>query len=187
MKNLIIYFLILSKFSILAQAQTATTAEKAGEKREYTKEEFEKAVFEELDKRMKKTGRTKLLDFSKELLQKEQDLISKEEELKKKEEQLKIAEEDLKKRYVDFKASQENFLACIDKDDQDQKNRITHMVNVVSSMRPQTAADLLSQQDPSLSVKILGMLDAVKVSKIFNLMDKEISARLQKQYMTMKK
>ena len=61
------------------------------------------------------------------------------------------------------------------------------MVDVVSGMKPQTAADLLSQQDPSLAVKIMGELDAVKVAKIFNLMKKEISAKLQKQYMTLKK
>ena len=61
------------------------------------------------------------------------------------------------------------------------------MVSVVSGMKPQTAANLLSQQDPSISVKILGMLDAVQVAKIFNLMEKEVSAKLQKQYMTLKK
>ncbi len=156
-------------------------------KLEFTKEEFQTAVYAELDKKMKKIGRSKLLDFSKELLQKEEGILEREEKLKLREEQLKLGEEELKKKFVEFKSTQENFLACIDKEDTEQKKRINHMVNVVSGMRPQTAANLLSQQDPSLSVKILGMLEPAKVSKIFNLMDKEISARLQKQYMTLKK
>lgn len=176
MKNLILLLIISTSFQVVAE-----------DKKIYSQEEFNKAVSEELSKQMKKIGRTKLLDFSKELLEKERALSEKEALLVKKEDQLKLGEEELKKKFVEFKATQENFLACIDKDDQDQKNRITHMVNVVSAMKPQTASDLLSQQDPSLSVKILGLLDAAKVSKIFNLMDKEISAKLQKQYMTMKK
>lgn len=177
MKKLIFILIIL----------TGTSSSFAEDKKIYTQAEFEKAVSEELAKSMKKIGRTKLLDFSKELLDKEKALEEKEATLKKQADQLVLGEEELKKKFVEFKATQENFLACIDKDDQDQKNRITHMVNVVSSMKPQTASDLLSQQDPSLSVKILGLLDAAKVSKIFNLMDKEISAKLQKQYLTMKK
>ena len=61
------------------------------------------------------------------------------------------------------------------------------MVDVISGMRPQSAADVLSVQDVDISVKILGDLPPEKVSKIFNSMDKEISARLQKQFMSMKK
>ena len=66
-------------------------------------------------------------------------------------------------------------------------NKDIRVVEVISGMRPQNAADLLSVQESDLAVKILGQLDPAKVSKIFNLMDKEISAKLQKQFMTMKK
>ena len=61
------------------------------------------------------------------------------------------------------------------------------MVDVISAMRPQNAADVLSVQDADISVQILEKLDPTKISKIFNSMDKEISARLQKQFMNMKK
>jgi flagellar motility protein MotE (MotC chaperone) len=61
------------------------------------------------------------------------------------------------------------------------------MVEVISGMKPQSAADVLAVQDPDLSVRILGQLEAQKASKIFNLMDKEVSARLQKQFLQMKK
>ena len=46
---------------------------------------------------------------------------------------------------------------------------------------------MLAVQDPVLSVQLLGMLDSAQVSKIFNQMDKTISAKLQKMYLEMKK
>ena len=66
-----------------------------------------------------------------------------------------------------------------------RENIIDHLVQVVSGMKPQTAADMLAVQDSTLTVEIISKLDPTKVSKIFNLMDKEISARLQKEYLNM--
>jgi flagellar motility protein MotE (MotC chaperone) len=178
MKNLILLFsLILLAKSVVAQDK----------KLQFTEEEFKNAVYDEMMKKMKKIGRSKMIDFSKQLLEKEENLEKREKAIVAREEQVKINEEELKKKIVEFQMTQNKFLVCLDKEDKEIDNRVRHMVDVVAGMRPQTAASLLSQQDPSISVKILGELDSVKVSKIFNLMDKEISARLQKQYMTMKK
>ena len=68
----------------------------------------------------------------------------------------------------------------MDKNQRKRESRVDHLVQVVSGMKPQTAADMLSVQESSLTVEIISMLDPTKISKIFNLMDKEISARLQK-------
>lgn len=181
----IIFFVCLTVFG-QSFAQDKKTEAKS-DKLEFTKEEFRQAVYAELDKKMKKIGRSRLLDFAKELLEKEEALAEREKVVAKREEQIKMSEDDLKKRFVEFKLTQQNFLACLDKEDKEIDRRVSHMVDVVSGMRPQTAANLLSQQDPSISVKIMGLLPPPKVAKIFNLMDKEISSRLQKQYMTMKK
>lgn len=184
MKKIILLFsLILISSNIKAQDKKPN---KDG-KYEYSKSEFDEAVYKELDKKMKKIGRFRLLDFAKELLKKEEALEVREKEITKREEQIKVNEEELKKKIVEFKITQQNFLACLDKEDKEVDRRVSHMVDVVSGMRPQTAANLLSQQDPSISVKIMGMLDPTKVAKIFNLMEKEVSAKLQKQYMTLKK
>ena len=153
----------------------------------FTKEEFKKAVYDELKKKMRKIGRSRLFEFAKELLKKEDKLMKKEVNLKGKEEQIAISGETLKKRVVEFNLTQKKFITCLDKKDQNSKKRIDHMVSVISGMRPQTASNLLSSQDPDVAVEILGMLDATKVSKIFNVMDKEISSKLQKQYLTLKK
>lgn len=177
MKRLFLLVLILSS-SLNAFSQ---------EKKIYSQEEFDKALEVALEKKMKKVGRSKLIEFSKELLKKEEELATREKALKNQQEQVVVNQKELEGRIKEFKAYQTNFLSCLDKKDSDEQKRVIHMVDVVSNMRPQTAANLLSQQDPSISIKILGELDPVKVSKIFNMMDKEISARLQKQYMTMKK
>ena len=156
-------------------------------KRLYTEEEFKKAVMDEAEKIMKRAGSGHLVDFSKELLEKEDKLKVKELDLKKEEEQLKLNMNDFQKKVVEFQDSQKKFLGCIDAQNEKSEKRITQMVEVIAGMKPQSAADVLSVQDPDLSVRILGQIEAQKASKIFNLMDKEVSARLQKQFLQMKK
>ena len=65
--------------------------------------------------------------------------------------------------------------------------QLERLLAVIERNWPQNAADVLSVQDPDFSVRILGQMESQKVSKIFNLMDKEVSARLQKQFLQMKK
>ena len=172
---------------ILVLTLLFSTANASDAKKIYSQEEFDKALSIALEKSMKKVGRAKLIDFSKELLKKESEIEAREKALANQQEQVTINQKELKGRIQEFKKYQTSFLSCLDKKDTDENKRIVHMVDVVSNMRPQTAANLLSQQDPSISIKILGELEPVKVSKIFNMMEKEVSARLQKQYMTMKK
>jgi flagellar motility protein MotE (MotC chaperone) len=156
-------------------------------KRNYTEEEFKKAVTEETEKRMKKAGSAHLIDFSKELLDKEDVLKNKEIVLIKQEEELKNSKTDFQKKVIEFEESQKKFLGCIEGQKESLDKRVSQMVEVISGMKPQSAADVLAIQDPELSVRILAMLESQKASKIFNLMDKEISAKLQKQFLQMKK
>ena len=107
--------------------------------------------------------------------------------LDRREEQVTINEKSLNDRIKDFKKQQNKILGCIDKNNKKKADRIGHMVEVISGMRAANAAEILSIQDDEISVSILESLPAQKISKIFNLMDKEVSARLQKQFMSMKK
>ena len=156
-------------------------------KRLYSEEEFKKAVMLEAEKIMKKTGSSHLVDFSKELLEKEEAIKIKELNIQKEREQLKLNISDFQKKIVEFQDAQKKFLGCIDSQNDKAEKRVSQMVDVIAGMKPQNAADVLSVQDSELSVRILGQLDAQKTSKIFNLMDKEVSARLQKQFLQMKK
>ena len=188
-------FVLISLFVLLATlAGLNLTAQDEGSsgtdssKKSYaTKEEFQKAVREEVAKNMKRLGKGELVGLSKELLQKEEILRVRELQVQKREEEHKINQQDFKNKIAKFNQRQNQFLGCLDEQDKKVSDRISHMVDVVGGMRPQSAADVLSVQEPDISIRILGMLDAERVSKIFNLMDKEVSARLQKQYMNMKR
>ncbi|ATH08987.1 hypothetical protein BIY24_13825 [Halobacteriovorax marinus] len=179
-----IYGLIFFLFITTVSAQEEKPKES---KLTFTKEEFRKAVMDEMEKRMRKIGRSKMTEFSNQLLKKEEELEQRELQLQKERQSLQINEKSFVKRVKLFNERQEKFISCLDDVNTKETKRIDHMVEVVSGMRPQNAADVLSVQDSNLSVQILGKLEAAKVSKIFNLMDKEVSARLQKQYLTMKR
>lgn len=185
MKNSILTFL----FFILTLIGTFWAT--AGEEKTYTQAELDaevkKQVEFEFEKAMKKVGKGNLIDLSNELLKKEKEIELKELELKKLKEQLELNAKELEKKVVGFQNQQSKVLGCIDAHDKEKQKRISHMVESVSGMKPANAAEVLSVQDPDISVRILGLLGPEKVSKIFNLMDKEISARLQKQYLDMKK
>lgn len=183
----IVGMLTIASIVFAATAKKAAPAPAAPTKREYTEEEFKAAVLEEATKLMKKAGSAHLVDFSKELLEKEEAIKVKELTIKKEQEQLDMNKADFKKKLVEFQESQKKFLGCVDEKNDKADKRISQMVDVISGMKPQSAADVLAVQDPDLSVRILGELDSAKASKIFNLMDKEVSARLQKQFLQMKK
>lgn len=189
MKKLILNILLLSLTTqaFAAKKPVAPAVVAGGTNRTYTEEEFKKAVEAEAEKMMKKAGSGHLIDFSKELLEKEEAIKVKELNVQKEQEQLKLNMHDFQKKVVEFQESQKKFLGCIDAQNEKVGKRISQMVEVISLMKPQNAADILSVQDPDLSVQILGQLEAPKASKIFNLMDKEVSAKLQKQFLQMKK
>jgi len=176
---------ILPSYAETAPATKPASA--APVKRLYTEEEFQKAVLLEVEQALVRTKQEKFVDLTKEILKKENELKTKEIQLSKEKEQLEINKKEFEKKIKSIQEDQAKVLGCLDDQDKQKEKRVDHMVEVVSNMKPDSAAKLLSVQEVDLAVSILGKLDPQKVSKIFNLMDKEISARLQKQYMVMKK
>jgi flagellar motility protein MotE (MotC chaperone) len=156
-------------------------------KKQYTVEEFKEAVIAVVEKKLRLLKRESIINFSKELLKKEDSIALREISLKRKEEAFLLSQNEFKKKIEIFHKEQQKFIGCLDQNKKDENKRLSHMVDTIGGMRPNVAADVLSVQDHEIAIKILNKLDPVKVSKIFNLMDKEISARLQKQYMTMEK
>jgi flagellar motility protein MotE (MotC chaperone) len=173
----------LSAFSFSQEAENKP----APVKRNYTEKEFLDAVNKEVENRLSKYKNKSIVQLTKELMKKERSIELRELEIQKKEESLRESEKDLTSKLKGFQQKSSKLLGCLDEHDKNQSKRVRHMVDVISGMRPQSAADVLSVQDVDISVKILGDLPPEKVSKIFNSMDKEISARLQKQFMSMKK
>lgn len=173
------FFIILLLIPILGLAQTP--------KKTYTQEEFIKKVNEEVKKKVDVIKHQSVSDLTKELLDKEEKLRLRELELEKQQDSLKISDNDIAKRYAELSEKQKSFIGCVEKNHEESKSRIGQLVDMVSNMKPDKAASVLSVQDTEIAVQILQMIDAKKASKIFNFMDKDVSAKLQKQYLLMKK
>jgi flagellar motility protein MotE (MotC chaperone) len=178
-----VFFLINSTTYASDKAPTAAKVEE----KKYSQQQYKAALSKELERAMKRASVEKLTELSKELLQKEEQLQLRELDLQKAQQELDISRKNFETKVQEFQGKQNKFIGCLDKQDEQREKRINHMVDVVANMKPEVAAQVLSVQETDLSVEVLGKLDASRVSKIFNLMDKEISARLQKQYLNMKK
>jgi flagellar motility protein MotE (MotC chaperone) len=159
----------------------------AGDPKIYTEKEFIKKVTEETKLKVDTIKNKSVSELTKELLDKEEKLRLKEIELQKEQDALKVSEGELGKKYSDFEARQRSFLGCVKNNEDESKGRVGQLVETISNMKPQKAAELLSVQDSEIAVRILQMINPKTASKIFNFMDKDISAKLQKQYLEMKK
>jgi flagellar motility protein MotE (MotC chaperone) len=153
----------------------------------YTQKEFDESLNKKLLEEVQKIKKTGLVELTQSILNREQALLEKEEQLKQKEMEFSYQVKDFETRISSFEKQQKEFLACNQRVEKDAGVRVTKMVDVISTMKPDKAAALLATQEPELAVKILSQLESQKTSKIFNLMDKEKSAQLQKMYLDMKR
>jgi len=175
------------KFLILTLMLSTTAWAQNKASKTYTETEFTKAVAEQVRKKVDEVKNKSVSDLTKELITKEESIRLRELDLEKREDQIKVNSAEIEKKIKAFNAQQTSVLGCVERNDEELKARISQQVEVVSNMQPAKAAQLLSVQDANIAVQILQMLDPKKASKIFNLMEKEVSARLQKQYMDMKR
>jgi flagellar motility protein MotE (MotC chaperone) len=182
MKNIILLFAMI----LVCKAHAVEEG-----KKNYSEVEMKKRVEELVDKKVdaqiKRIKKSSVADLTREILEREKELEQKEEILKKKEEQLKMGEETLAKKILSLEDQQKKIIGCIENNKTGQARRVKQLVSMISNMKPVKAADVLSVQDSLISVKILEQIDPKRASRIFNLMDKEVSARLQKQYLNMQK
>lgn len=179
MKITILFILTLTlSFQSLAQTKT--------EEKKYTEAEFQKKVTEETMKKLEKIKKTSIVDLTKELVSKEEDLAIRERELKNKEELLNQSNQDLISKIKTFEEKKKKFYGCVAENEKQADARVQQLVEVISQMKPDQAAQILSVQEANISVKIMSKLTPKKASKIFNVMEKEVSARLQKDFLNMK-
>jgi flagellar motility protein MotE (MotC chaperone) len=175
MKTLMIILMSVASVSGFAAGKT------------YTEEDFIKKVNEEVKKKVDTIKNKSVSELTKELLDKEEKLKLRELDLQKQADSLKISETDVTKRYTDLADKQKAFIGCVEKNEEESKARIGQLVEMVTNMKPQKAAEVLTVQESEIAVRILQMIEPKKASKIFNFMDKDTSAKLQKQYLLLKK
>jgi flagellar motility protein MotE (MotC chaperone) len=157
------------------------------DKKIYTQKEFSDELEKEVIRKLAKVTGESLKDFAQSLLDKEKSLGVMEEDIKKRQQELVLIEKNLQGKLKEFRGQQDNIIGCMNENEKESSKRIDHIVKVISGMKPANAAEILAVQDSVISVQIISKLNPEKVSKIFNLMDKEISARLQKSYINMKR
>lgn len=64
----------------------------------------------------------------------------------------------------------------------DHEERVEKLKTVVEGMKPDAAARYMEALDPELAVEILARINVTKASKILNLVDKKMGARLTELY-----
>jgi flagellar motility protein MotE (MotC chaperone) len=177
--------IIVFVFSIALYAKTST--KKVEDKKVYSEKEFEEKLKKTINRQIDLIKKSSISELAKELSEKQLQLELRDIEMKKREELLVVQGSDFMNKVKKFERTKSGIMGCVEKNAKQMKSRITKVVDIIASMKPVKAAEVLAVQDAEISINILSRLEASKASKIFNLMDKEISARLQKQYLHMKK
>jgi flagellar motility protein MotE (MotC chaperone) len=185
MKKIILVLAMLFVYKTYSAPKKEVKSEAKSEKT-YTQKEFDDAVHKEVMRQISFIKKKSVVDLTKELVDERKKLKDKNDELDKKEEQLNVAQEELAKKILETNEHQKRILGCIDANNKNAAKRVGQVVQIMSNMKPDKAAEILSVQDTEIAVRILSKLEPLKASKIFNKMDKEVSARLQKEYMSMK-
>ena len=182
MKSLILFFVLGTALLLGAKEKKEET---------YTKADFELAVEKEvkarLDKAIDRIKKKSVSELTREILRREEGLEGRSKKLDLEELKLKNSVKDFERRIQEFEMKQDQFFSCVDKNNQEKDLRVKKMVEVIAQMKANRAADLIAVQDQQIAIKILSKLDTTKASKIFNLLEKEKSAELQKLYLNMKK
>lgn len=157
------------------------------EEKKYTEEEFKKSVRAEVDTYIQRVKSKTVSSLLKEVLDKEEALEKRERQIAQREALLVEYQKDLEVNLKDFESKQKKVLGCIEEKENNKLLRVSKVVQMMEKMKADKAAEILSVQKEEIAVQILEKMDTVKMSKIFNKMDKEVSARLQKSYLTMQK
>jgi flagellar motility protein MotE (MotC chaperone) len=186
MRNLLILGMLFIAYKAYSAPKKKVVKEKALTEKTYTQKEFQEAVDKEVLDQVKHIKKASVVELTKEVIKERQELKKERAELLHEREQLKIAQDELAKKILEVNSKQKKILGCIEDNKRNEAKRVAQVVQIMSNMKPDKAAQVLSVQESDIAIKILSRIEPVKASKIFNKMDKEVSARLQKEYMSMK-
>ena len=78
--------------------------------KEFTDKQLNEFIIKELEKKLKKIGRSKILNFSKELFKKEEDLKIIELDLKREKEKINLMKKNFEKNIKDFRKKQSKII-----------------------------------------------------------------------------
>ncbi len=105
-----------------------------------------------------------------------------EKQLAEKARDLEIQEKLLKEKLKKMEELNKKMADRLDVFKKEHEGKITKLVTVVEGMKPEAAARYVETLDPALAVEILTRIKETKASKILNLVDKKVSAKLTELY-----
>lgn len=107
-----------------------------------------------------------------------QSLLRQQEELARKEESLKQMEKDLTAKLEQMQVLESRLKVMMKDADQAQNTKLRQLVDVISNMKPQQAAQVLESLDPRTSVKVLSNMRGRQAGEILTLVKPQKAASL---------
>ena len=117
-----------------------------------------------------------------ELEARERAVSEKEKEIAEREESVQVQERVLQNKLKRIEEVSKQMAGRLDKFKADAEGKVAKVVAMLESMKPDAAAAYVENVDPFLAVEIMARINTQKAAKIWNKMDKKISARLSELY-----
>lgn len=109
-------------------------------------------------------------------------LDAREQQMNERTRDLELQEKILKEKLKKMEDLNKRMADRLDKFKKDHDDRIAKLVTVVEGMKPEAAARYVEALEPELAVEILARIKETKASKILNLADKKMGAKLTELY-----
>ena len=118
----------------------------------------------------------------KELEQRERTISEHEKEIAERERAVLVQEKILQIKLKRIEEVSQKMASRLDKFKEESESKVVKLVTMLETMKPDAAAAYVEQVDPNLAVEVMARINVTKAAKIWNKMDKKISARLTELY-----
>lgn len=143
------------------------------------------AAAKERDPAMATAQKTPLVlsaEGMKELENRERAIAEKEKELTERENAIQVQERILQNKLKRIEEVSKKMAGRLDRFKEESEGKVGKMVTMLENMKPDAAAAYIENVDPFLAVEVMARINVQKAAKIWNKMDKKISARLSELY-----
>lgn len=118
----------------------------------------------------------------KEFLELQEKVKTKEKELEERERALEIQEKIIREKLGRIEKLNKAMSKRLDEYKEESNQNVDKLVKIIEGMKPVEAARFVENIDPGLAVNIFDKISVQRASKILNMIDKRVSARLTEKY-----
>ncbi|MGB5158639.1 MAG: hypothetical protein WBN77_14510 [Desulfobacterales bacterium] len=112
------------------------------------------------------------------ILKQKAELKARQEELKLQQEELAAVKDDINKKIEQLTRLREEIKLDFAKKDTIDAQKIKHLIKAYSTMKPQTAAELIEKLDNDFAVELLSQMKGEAVGTILSYIDKDKAAKI---------